>query len=60
MRDSVRQRRQAEQHAEFLQCKVAAARASLEAGRGRSNVDVEAEFAARREQLTRMCPPIQE
>ena len=48
MHNIIRQRQQAKQHDEFVQRKVAAARASVEAGRGRSNDDVEAEFAARR------------
>lgn len=38
----------AKAHDEFVQRKVAVARASVEAGRGRSNEDVEAAFAARR------------
>lgn len=46
MRDTSRQ--QATAHGEFVQRKVAVARASVEAGRGRSNEDVEAAFAARR------------
>lgn len=48
MRDFIRQQQQAKEHEEFVQRKVAAARASVEAGRGRYNDDVEAEFAARR------------
>ncbi|MDH1265779.1 MULTISPECIES: antitoxin of toxin-antitoxin stability system [unclassified Pseudomonas] len=48
MRDFIRQQQQAMAHDEFVQHKVDAARASVEAGRGRSNHDVEAEFAARR------------
>lgn len=49
MRDFV-QRQQEEQqaHDAFLQRKVKAARASVRAGRGRSNAHVEAEFVARR------------
>lgn len=50
MRDFIRQQRKTRQHDDFLQRKVAAARASLEAVRGRSNDDVEAEFAERRAQ----------
>lgn len=46
MRDTCRQ--QATAHGEFVQRKVAVARASVEAGPGRSNEDVEAAFAARR------------
>jgi predicted transcriptional regulator len=48
MRDYIRQQQQAKEHGEFVHRKVVAARASVEAGRGRSNDDVEAEFAARR------------
>jgi len=47
MRDFIHQQ-QTREHDEFVQLKIAVARASLEAGRGRSNDDVEAEFAARR------------
>lgn len=47
MCDFIRQQ-QTREHDEFVQLKIAVARASLEAGRGRSNDDVEAEFAARR------------
>ena len=46
MRDTSRQ--QAKAHDQFVQRKVAVARASVEADRGRSNEDVEAAFAARR------------
>lgn len=48
MYDFIRQQQQAKEHDEFVQLKVAVARASVEAGRGRSNDDVEAEFTARR------------
>lgn len=48
MRDYIHQQQQAKAHDEFVQRKVTAARASVEAGRGRSNEDVEAAFAARR------------
>lgn len=48
MYDFIRQQQQTKEHDEFVQLKVAVARASIEAGRGRSNDDVEAEFAARR------------
>lgn len=47
MRDFIRQQ-QAKEHDEFVQRKVAVARESVQAGRGRSNEDVEAAFAARR------------
>lgn len=48
MRDFVRQQRQAREYDEFLSQKVEAGRASMQAGRGRPNDDVEALFAARR------------
>jgi len=48
MYDFIRQQQQTKEHDEFVQLKIAVARASLEAGRGRSNDDVETEFAARR------------
>jgi hypothetical protein len=48
MRDYVRQQREARQYDEFLRKKVEAARASMEAGAGRSNEEVESEFAERR------------
>ena len=48
MRDFVQQQCKAKQYDEFLQHKVATARASLDSGRGRPNDDVEAEFSARR------------
>ena len=48
MRAYISQQQQAKAHEEFVQGKVAVARASVEADRGRSNEDVEAAFAARR------------
>lgn len=48
MRDYVRRQREARQYDEFLRNKVDAARASMEAGAGRSNEEVESEFAERR------------
>lgn len=47
MGDFIRQQ-QTREHDEFVQLKVAVARASVVAGRGRYNDDVETEFAARR------------
>jgi hypothetical protein len=47
MGDFIRQQ-QTREHDEFVQLKVAVARASVEAGCGRYNDDVETEFAARR------------
>jgi predicted transcriptional regulator len=53
MRDFVQRQREARDHEEFLRRKVEAARASVRAGRGRSNEEVEAAFAARRAELRR-------
>jgi len=53
MRDFVQRQREARDHDEFLRRKVEAARASVRAGRGRSNEEVEAAFAARRAELRR-------
>lgn len=52
MRDFVQQQRDRRAHSDFLQHKVDAARQSLDAGRGRANDLVEADFAARRAQIT--------
>ncbi|MDP3977611.1 MAG: antitoxin of toxin-antitoxin stability system [Pseudomonas sp.] len=52
MRGFVQQQRQAREYDEFLGHKVEVARASMQAGRGRSNDDVEASFAAKRAQAT--------
>lgn len=48
MREFVERQREARDYEAFLQRKVDTARASMHAGRGRSNDEVEAEFAARR------------
>lgn len=48
MRDYIERRRQAREYDEYLRRKVEAGRASMRAGRGRSNDDVEATFTARR------------
>lgn len=48
MREYVQQQRQAREYDAFLQAKVDAARTSMRAGRGRSNDEIEAKFAARR------------
>lgn len=50
MRDFIQQQRQAREYDEFLRSKVEAGRTSMRAGRGRSNKEVEAAFAARRAQ----------
>lgn len=49
MREFIERQREAREYASFLQRKVDAARTSMRAGRGRTNDEVEAEFAARRE-----------
>lgn len=51
MRDYVERQRQAREYDEFLQHKVDVARVSMQGGRGRSNEEVEAKFAARRNQV---------
>ncbi|SCX46760.1 antitoxin of toxin-antitoxin stability system [Nitrosospira sp. Nsp1] len=48
MREYVQRQRQAREHDEFLRQKVEVARKSVRTGRGRSNAEVEADFAARR------------
>ena len=50
MRGYIEQRRQAREYDEYLRRKVEAGRASMRAGVGRSNDEVEAAFAARRNQ----------
>ncbi|KXU36127.1 antitoxin of toxin-antitoxin stability system [Ventosimonas gracilis] len=51
MRSYIEQRRQAREYDEYLLRKVEAGRASMRVGRGRSNDEVEATFAARRNQV---------
>ena len=53
MRDFVRRQREARDHDAFLKGKVDLARASMRAGLGRPNDEVEAEFAARRAEAAR-------
>jgi len=48
MRGYIDQRRQAREYEDYLRRKVEAGRASMRAGRGRANEEVEAEFAAMR------------
>jgi predicted transcriptional regulator len=48
MREFVQRQRQVREYDEFLQNKIDGARASMRTGRGRSNDEVEAKFAARR------------
>lgn len=52
MRDFIQQQRQVREYDEFLRSKVEAGRVSMQAGRGRSNDDVETTFAARRARVT--------
>lgn len=52
MREFVRRQREIREYDEFLRSKVEAGRASMQAGRGRSNDEVEAVFADRRAQVT--------
>lgn len=48
MREFVQRQREAREYDEFLRSKVELARLSMRSGRGRSNEEVEADFAARR------------
>ena len=48
MREFVQRQREAREYDEFLRSKVEAGRSSMRAGLGRSNDEIEAEFAARR------------
>jgi len=50
MRGYIEQRREAREYDDYLRRKVEVARRSMRAGRGRSNDEVEAAFAARRKQ----------
>jgi predicted transcriptional regulator len=52
MREFIERQREAREYDAFLQRKVEAGRASMHAGLGRSNEEVEAEFAARRNAVT--------
>lgn len=51
MRDFVKRQRESRAYDDFMRGKVELARQSVAAGRGRSNKEVEAEFAARRAQV---------
>ena len=51
MRGYIEQRRQAREYDDYLRRKVEAGRASMRAGHGRSNDEVEADFAARRKKV---------
>jgi len=52
MREFVRRQHDQQEYEEFLRQKVDKARLSVAAGRGRSDDEVEAEFAARRAELS--------
>ena len=52
MREYVQQQRKSREYDEFLARKVEAGRASMRAGIGKSNDEVEALFAARRKAVT--------
>ena len=52
MRDFVQRQREAREYDAFLRDKVEAARASMQAGEGRPDEEVEARFAARRAAFT--------
>jgi hypothetical protein len=51
MRGYIEQRRQAREYDDYLLRKVEAGRASMRANRGRSNNEVEAAFAVRRDKV---------
>lgn len=51
MREFVQRQREAREYDEFLRSKVEAGRASMRSGHGRSNDELEAEFAAKRNQV---------
>ena len=51
MRDFIQRQQEGRAYDDFLRQKVDVARASMRAGRGRSNEEVEADFAARRADL---------
>lgn len=53
MRDFVRRQREAREHEAFLRRKVQTARKDVRAQRGRTNAEVEADFAKRRTALLR-------
>jgi hypothetical protein len=53
MRDYVQRQREAREYDAFLRGKVKVARSSMRDGRGRTDAEVEAEFAARRAELRR-------
>lgn len=52
MREFVQRQREAREYDAFLRNKIEVGRTSMQAGNGRPNEDVEAEFAARRASVT--------
>lgn len=52
MRGYIEQRRQARDYDDYLRRKVEAGRASMRAGIGRSNDEIEADFTARRKKVS--------
>ncbi|WP_202926339.1 antitoxin of toxin-antitoxin stability system [Pseudoxanthomonas wuyuanensis] len=52
MREFVQRQRQAREYDEFLQRKVEVARSSVRSGKGQSNDEIEAKFAARRSKVS--------
>jgi predicted transcriptional regulator len=52
MREFVQRQREAREYDAFLRRKIEAGRASMQAGKGRENNEVEAEFAAKRAQAS--------
>ena len=52
MREFIQRQRESREYEEYFQQKVEAGRASMRAGQGRANEEVEAEFAARRAAVT--------
>ena len=52
MREFVQRQREARAYDAFLRRKIEAGRASMQAGKGRENNEVEAEFAAKRAQAS--------
>lgn len=53
MRGYIEQRREAREYDDYLRAKVEAGRASMHAGLGRSNDEVEATFAAKRNRVSK-------
>jgi hypothetical protein len=54
MRGYIKQRRESREYDDYLKQKIETARASMRSGQGRSSDEVEAAFAARREQATQL------